>query len=171
MNRFGSYIRMFLVFFIIQTFLFRNLYLSTWVIIFIYPYPLIVLHPTLNKNAGLVIGFLTGLVMDFFYNTTAVHASACTTMMFFRPFLLNYFAPRKGFDDFSKINENFFGEREYWFYLSLMLLVHHLFLFILEAFRIDLIPASIFRGIVSTFTGVIFIYLFKKLFIRRLEEA
>lgn len=171
MSRFGSYLKIFLVFFIIQTFLFRNLYLSTWIIIFIYPYPLIVLHPTLNKNAGLIIGFLTGLMMDFFYNTSALHASACATMMFFRPFLLNYFAPRKGFDDFSKINENFFGEREYWFYLSLMLLIHHLFLFLLEAFRVDLIPAVIFRSIVSTFSGVVFIYLFKKLFIRRLEET
>lgn len=171
MIRYSVYIRIFFVFFLIQTFLFRNLYLSTWVIIFIYPYSLVILHPTLNKNVGLIIGFFTGLMMDFFYNTSAIHASACTTMMFFRPFLLNYFAPRKGYDEFSKLNEEFFGVQEYWIYLSLMMFIHHLFLFLLESFRFDLIPASILRAILSMLAGLIFIYLFKKLFVRRLEET
>ncbi|MCX8080546.1 MAG: rod shape-determining protein MreD [Bacteroidia bacterium] len=169
MNKTIPYIKVFAIVFLIQIFVLRNLDLGGWFIPYIYPYSLIILHPAINRNLGLIIGFIYGLLIDVFYNTSALHAFASTASMFFRPFYLKYFSPRDGFDEFSKINEGFLGTNNYWYYTLIMMFSHHFLLFGLEAFRWDYVLTGMLRSITSLLCGVLFLYIFKKLIFNRIE--
>src|ERR1043166_5831297 len=50
----------------------------------------------------LILGFLTGLVIDTFGNTSGLHAAATTLMAFARPWVLSLVSPR---DDYEKETE------------------------------------------------------------------
>jgi rod shape-determining protein MreD len=58
---------------------------------FIMPLPyllFIILYPVNGNRSGLLItSFLLGLTMDVFSNSGGVHAAACVTLAYFRPYL------------------------------------------------------------------------------------
>jgi len=169
MTAFFSYIQVIFILLFLQTFFFRNLYLGPWFVPFPYVYFFCILPPLFNKNAGLFVGFFGGLLMDVFYNTTAVHAMACCTVMFFRPYVLKQFSPRDGFYEYSRVHPDFMGNSSYWFYLFVLFFIHHFVLFFLEWFRWDITWLVILRGITSAFISLFFVFSLQKIFSHRVE--
>ena len=48
----------------------------------------------------LIIGFLTGLILDYFMMTPGLHAAACLLIAYVRPFIINILTPK----DSSELN-------------------------------------------------------------------
>jgi hypothetical protein len=61
---------------------------------FIMPLPyllFIILYPVNGNRSGLLItSFLLGLTMDVFSNSGGVHAAACVTLAYFRPYIFKF---------------------------------------------------------------------------------
>lgn len=129
-----------------------------------YPYILfIILYPA-NNNRTLFIflSFILGLMVDIFSNSGGVHAAACVTIAFIRPAVLKFAFGMVYEHQTIKFNTTEFSNRITYF--SILIVIHHLILFMLEIFNISNILlvlqktlfSSIFTIILSTLISILF---------------
>jgi hypothetical protein len=99
-------------------------------------YVLVILSLPIEVRPALVLimGFITGLVIDLFSHTIGLHTMSFTLMAFLRPFMLGIIAPRDGYEFGTRASLDDFGWVRYVLYVSPLIFVHHLMLFSLEAF-------------------------------------
>ncbi len=90
MNQVLPNIIRFILLFILQVLLVDNLQFMGWCYPAIYILFLILLPVNLPRWAELIIGFMTGLMMDIFCNTMGIHTAACTFIAFLRPIFINH---------------------------------------------------------------------------------
>jgi len=96
---------------------------------------ILMLPVNINKLLLLVICFLTGLTIDVFSGTAGMHSSACLFIGLIRPSFLNIIAPREGYETTLRLTMQGMGGRTFLVYASVTTLVHHLVLFLIEAFN------------------------------------
>ena len=144
---------------LLQVLIIQNINLSGYFILLPYVLAIIVLPFETDKLIVLFSSFLLGVSIDYFYNSSGLHASACTIMGFARYYVLKYVAPREGYDiGVRPIIEDMGLE---WFirYADTLILVHHFFLFYLEIFRFSEFFRTLLRVILSSIGTFGFIYL------------
>ncbi len=98
----------------------------------------------------LITAFILGLSVDLFTNTLGMHAAATVFMALLRPWILNIFAPRDGYepDTFPRIF--FYGFNWFLRYSLVMVFFHHLALFYIEVFHFQDFLSTFLRVILST---------------------
>jgi rod shape-determining protein MreD len=134
---------------------------------FISPFPyvlFIILYPVNGNKSGLLLtSFLLGLIMDMFSNSGGIHATACLALAYFRPFLFKFSFGLSYEYQTVKLNDVLTPER--FSFILLSVVIHHLVLFILEAFQFSFFWDILLRTVLSTvFTiiiCIIIIYLIK----------
>ena len=107
----------------------------------------------------MINGFLIGFVVDIFNGTPGLNASATVFMSYMRPFIIGI-TTRKS--DIEGKNEPSIGEMgRQWFliYSLLLLVIHNLFLFWMEAFSIKLFGVVLVEVLLSVPISLIFIVL------------
>lgn len=114
-----------------------------WVVPYLYVLFLLMLPLGIPHWEALLIGFVTGLVMDFFSSTPGMHTVACTVMVYARVLMLRAIAPREGYDASDQATIAHMGPAWFITYAGVLVLLHHLVLFFLEVYRFD--------GFLSTF--------------------
>jgi rod shape-determining protein MreD len=130
-----------------------------------YPYLLfIILYPVNGNKSGLLIAsFLLGLTMDMFSNSGGIHATACLILAFFRPYIFKFSFGLSYEYQTIRLNDSLTPER--FSFILLSVVVHHLTLFLLEAFQFSFFWDILLRTLLSTvFTiliCIIIIYLIK----------
>lgn len=82
----------------------------------------------------MLIGFLTGLFIDLFYDTVGVHAIACLVTMFLRPNMVNILMPQGGIESGARPSLRTMGSSWFVPYALVLIFIHHLVLFFVEAF-------------------------------------
>ena len=120
-----------------------------YVVPYLYVLFLLMLPIELPAWAQLIIGALTGLVMDLFSNTPGMHMSACVVMMYARLNLLRLLAPREGYEFGMRPTVPRMGLAWFLTYASLLILAHHLWLFFIELHRFDHFFGTFFRALFS----------------------
>lgn len=145
----GNILR-FVALMLVQVMLLDHLDLANgWVVPYLYVLFIIMLPFETPPWATLLLGFLTGLLMDFFTSTPGMHTSACVLMAYVRIQLLRLLAPREGYE---------FGKRPIiphmglaWFmtFAAVLVVVHHLWLFFVEVYRFDHFFTTLFRALTS----------------------
>ena len=120
----------------VQVLIARNLPLYDVAFCYVYIGFLLFLPIQLPVVAQLLIGLVTGLVIDVFYDTLGIHAAACVLLCYVRPGVLRLLTPRDGYDSADTPNVHRMGY--YWFlpYVLILIFVHHTALFFLEVFGI-----------------------------------
>ncbi|HUR65357.1 MAG TPA: rod shape-determining protein MreD [Chitinophagaceae bacterium] len=88
---------------------------------------------SISRQWLLIIGFLTGLVLDYFTMTPGLHAAACTLVAYVRPFVISVLTPR----DSSEMNYREPSPRAmqwtpYAVYVLVLTLLHHGYMVFLE---------------------------------------
>jgi rod shape-determining protein MreD len=134
---------------------------------FISPFPyllFIILYPVNGNKSGLLItSFLLGLIMDMFSNSGGIHAASCLTLAYFRPYLFKFSFGLSYEYQTVKLNDVLTPER--FSFILLSVVIHHLVLFLLEAFQFSFMWDILLRTTLSTvFTIIIcivIIYLIK----------
>lgn len=114
-----------------------------WVVPYLYVLFLLMLPLETPHWQALLIGFVTGMVMDFFGSTPGLHAVACTVLVYGRSLMLRALSPREGFDPSDRATIAHMGLAWFVTYAGVLVLLHHLVLFFLEVYRFD--------GFLSTF--------------------
>ena len=99
---------------------------------YVYILCLLMMPITLPHSVSMVIGAAVGLVMDIFCNSLGVHTAACILLMFIRPYLIGAIV-----NDKDRLNEQIslraIGMEALIKYVVILVLIHHLTVFLLAA--------------------------------------
>jgi rod shape-determining protein MreD len=130
-----------------------------------FPYILyIILYPVNSNRSGLIVSsFLIGLTMDMFCNSGGIHATACLILAYYRPYIFKFSFGLSYEYQTIKINESLTPER--FSFILVSVLLHHIVLFVFEAFQFrfiwDILLRTLFSSIFTIITSIIIIYLIK----------
>lgn len=127
----------FLGVFLLQVFVLNAIEPGFGIYIMIYPLFIAIMPFNYNIFSVLTISFILGFTIDIFSNTFGLHASAALTTAILRPTLYKYFSPRDGYDNLKQPTILDMGFRWHFMTFGSLLLIHHLWFFGLESFRID----------------------------------
>lgn len=161
---FISLLLSFLAYIVAQVLIFQHIALFGLAIGYLYVGFLLLLPFELAPIALLLIGFFCGLTVDVFYDTPGIHASASVLLSFLRIYLVKQTAPTGGYEAGQLPTIRDMGLRWFLVYSAVLVVAHHLLLFLIEASDFSLVGRSLFRaGISASFTLMLLItvqYLF-----------
>ena len=123
----------FFFYLLIQVMLLKNLVLFNTAFCFLYVAFILFLPIETNVVALMVIGFFTGFLIDIFYDSLGVHASALVTISYLRNYWLGVITPQGGYDANSTPTLEANGAQWFLVYTIPMILLHHIILFLVEA--------------------------------------
>jgi hypothetical protein len=129
-----------------------------------YPYVLFILLFPIGDNRALLIAlsFLLGITLDMFSNSGGMHAAASLVMAYSRPWVLrSVFGVAYEYNTIRIANISF---TERFIYITILVLIHHFVLFLLETFNVSdilyIFKKTLFSGIFTLILCLIFITLF-----------
>ncbi len=117
--------------------------------------------------ALLITAFLLGYGVDSFSNSTGLHAAASVFMAFARPFVIRLVGAPAEYEGNLKPGIAHMGFKWFLAYASLLVFVHHLALFLLEAFRFAEFGMVLLRTVLSSIFTIVLIIITVYLFMPR----
>ena len=153
--------------FFLQVTILNKISISTFVFPYVYILFLFALPKKLPLWLNLITAFTLGLSMDIFNNTFGIHALACTTMIFFKPLLLNSLLPQDLEDENLQANVHNLGVKKYLIYATVLTLIHHFLVFNLEVFSIFNIIETLLKIITSSGISLFLILILQYIFIKK----
>lgn len=160
----------FLALVFLQVFLLKNI--SLYNLSTPYPYILfILLLPFETPNLLLfAMAFLTGLIVDAFYDTPGLHAASCVLLALVRIIFISLTVQKEGFDNEPEPTLSLMGFRWFFTYTVVLTLFHHFFLFNLEVFRFSEIQYTLVRFLLSSIFTIFLMLISGFLFFRKRER-
>jgi hypothetical protein len=144
-----------LIYVLLHIFVARHLVLFNYSFCFIYVGAILFLPVEINLTALLVIGFFTGVAIDSFDNTLGLHASATLLIAYLRPIVIRYQLGQKLTEGRLQLSIRELGLPAFLSYAVLLISIHHIILFLIEAGSISLLPYTFLKIICSVlFTTV-----------------
>ena len=141
----------FLLYLLLQILILRNIVLFDYAFCFVYIAGMLLLPAEVNRTLLLILGFLTGLLVDVFYNTLGMHAAATVLVVYLRPFWIHLQLETKGTAERLEISIDELGVIGYLTFLLPLVFVHHAALFFIEMSHFGMIGYTILRIVASTF--------------------
>ena len=134
---------------LLQVLLFNQLQLLGACHPYIYILCLLMMPITLPHSVDMIIGAVVGLVMDVFCNSLGIHTAACILLMFIRPYVLGGLV-----NDKDRLNEQIsshaIGMEAMIKYVVILVVIHHLTVFLVGAWSWHHIGFAILETIVSS---------------------
>lgn len=161
----------FILLVLLQVIVIQNIHLGSYIILLPYVMVIILLPFETNKLVVLILAFLLGAVVDYFYDSSGLHAAACTTLGFSRYYVLKYISPREGYESGVAPTVDEMGLEWFLRYAGTLVLLHHFTLFYLEVFRFSEFFSTLLRVILSSVGTFALMYLIQFLFFTRLRRA
>jgi rod shape-determining protein MreD len=110
---------------------------------------LLMLPLELPDWATLLVGAITGLVMDLFTSTPGMHTSACVVMAYVRTWMLRLLRPRDGYEFGRQATIGDMGIAWWLTFAGVLILAHHLWLFFVEVYRFSDLGSTLLRSLLS----------------------
>jgi hypothetical protein len=159
--KYGSY---FILIVLIQGLVVNNLQFSMYVNPMIYPVMILMLPFELNILISMLVAFVLGISVDAFSDTFGLNASAALVIGYLRPSLLNIIKPRDGYDPVLLPSIHDMGKLWFLTYAAVLLFIHHIWFFIIEALRFDQIGQILLKTIISLVFSLFLVILFQYIF-------
>jgi rod shape-determining protein MreD len=160
MNSFMKYAGAFVLLITLQLLIFNNIEFSGYVNPFVYVMFILILPVAIPSWILLLLGFLTGFVIDLFCGTLGVHVFATVIAGFARPWVLSLNVTAEGAEAEMSPSSYRSGLRWFLIYTFTVVLVHHLALFLVEIFSLRHFFQTLLRVLLSTAVTTFFIVLF-----------
>ncbi|MEN7547490.1 Rod shape-determining protein MreD [Rapidithrix thailandica] len=158
----------FIAYIILQVVFLKNVALFDIAFCFVYISFILLLPIDINRFTLLVTSFFVGLTIDVFYDSLGIHAAACVLIAYLRTYIINLLQPSGGYDMNAHPTIQELGFQWFVTYSFLLIFIHHLCFFILEASNFELIIHSLSRALASSlFTLSAFIILQFLLYFKR----
>lgn len=151
MNRFTSYTLQFVLLLTFQVLILNNVELAGYMNPYLYIVSILILPANMNRIALMFTGFFIGFFIDIFENSGGLHASACVTLAFVRPFLFSLVAG-PGSTEIERMNIKTLGVGRFMILAAIATFIHHFWLFFLESFSFR----NFFQVIIRTFLSGLF---------------
>ncbi|MCX8020111.1 MAG: rod shape-determining protein MreD [Chitinophagaceae bacterium] len=114
------------------------------------------------------IGFITGLILDYFTVTPGLHAAACCLIAYVRPFLLDLLLPKEVSEmNYKEPSPTSLNWGPYLFYAMVLTLLHHGYLLFLEWLSFGRFLDFVIKVISTTFISLMMILAVELLFPRK----
>ena len=144
----------------------NNIHISSYVFPFVYLLSIFILPKKIPSWLLLVIGFTIGITIDFYSNTSGIHAFATTLIAFIRNNFLDPLSPRDSNDDFEP-NVHTMGLQKHAVYLFSLSFIHHLSVFYLEIFDLTFFFETFGTVLLSSLLTVVLILVLEYIFIKK----
>lgn len=147
----------FILLFLVQGLLLSNVVLLDGKAqIFLYVLFIIMLPFRMSDFLVMLASFLMGLAVDSFYNSPGLHASAAVMLAFVRPYFIRYFTPRDDYEITDTPTISSMGIAWFFKFATVLILVHSLWIFLLEAFSFQSILMTLTKaGLTSLITLIV----------------
>jgi len=123
----------------------------------------------MNRTLQMLLAFLLGFTLDSFRHNPGFHSAACVLIAYVRPFLINILIPQEGAE--SNYEEpsakSLGGFLPYFIYTGTLTLLHHGWLFFLEAWQFGNWWYFITKTLFSTIISLLLIMIAELLFPRK----
>ena len=123
---------------------------------YVYVLCLLMMPITLPHSVDMIIGATAGIIMDIFCNSLGVHTAACILVMFIRPYLIGAIVSDKDRLN-EQINLHTIGMEALVKYVVIMVLIHHLTIFLLAAWSWHHIGFVALETIISSTVTILII--------------
>jgi len=155
----------FIILVLVQVLLFNQIHIFGVGCIFLYIFFVINYPFERNKIYLVIMGFVLGFIIDLFSNTYGLHTFATTLIAYLRPYIIKLYT---GSDDVEMLKRTYSGFNLFFYrYAITMILLHHLTLFMLEAFSFKFILPVLFRTLISTILTTIFLFFVQTISIKK----
>ena len=145
-------------------------HLHQFIVPYIYYLFLLWLPFSVSRIGLLIIGFLTGLALDFFTMTPGLHAAACVLLAYCRPFVINILTPRDPSEfNYREPSPRAMGWTPYLVYVFVLTLFHHGYLTFLEWLSFGTFLEFLIKVIATTAISILLIITTELLFPRRMK--
>ena len=156
----------FIVFVLLQFFVFKGLVLFDSAMVFIYVAFLILLPLNIGKGYLLIIAYVLGCIIDMLYNTGGVHAFACVFVAYFRSIIMVKIVGERDFlTNTTLVPISYLKWNDLAVYSLVMIFIHHGLVLFVEASSFHLFFTLLKKIILSTlltyFIFISFHYLLK----------
>ncbi len=153
---------------VLQGLVFQNLS-SSWekfpyLSVIIFPLFILLLPLRMAKSSIILLGFLIGIAVDFFYNSLGLHAAAAVFTAFIRPYVLMWLEPRGGYNTNYSPTAKRMGISWFLKYSSILMFLHLFFYFSAEAFTFVYILDIMIKTVISFILSMIFILIYQLIF-------
>jgi rod shape-determining protein MreD len=169
MNTLVKNIIRFSLFILVQVFVLDKIHLHQMVTPYLYFLFIIWLPFRMGRTQQMLLAFVLGFVMDSFRHHPGFHTAACVLVAYIRPFLVNLLIPQEGAD--TNYEEPSFkslgGFVPYMIFVGVLTLVHHGWLFLLEAWQFGNIWYFLVKTLLSTALSLFLIIITEMLFTRQ----
>jgi hypothetical protein len=158
-----------LLFILVQVFILNQIPpLHSFVVPYIYYLFILWLPFGTGRFLMMIAGFACGISLDYFTKTPGLHAAPCVLIAYFRPFLINILVPQQGAEmNYREPSIKSLGLAPYLTYVLVLTLLHHTFLFLLEALQFGGVVYFFGKTLVSTFISLVLIIILELLFPRK----
>ena len=159
----------FILLMLVQVFVLDKIQLHQLVTPYIYFLFILWLPFRLGRNWQMIIAFALGFTLDSFQHHYGFHAAACVLIAYFRPFLINLFIPQEGADtNYEEPSiKSMGGMMPYLIFTGVLTLIHHTWLFFLEAWQFGDIWYFFVKTFLSTLISLLLVLITELIFSRK----
>jgi hypothetical protein len=125
---------------------------------------------TISRLGLLLIGFVTGLILDYFTQTPGLHAAACVLIAYARPFVISILIPKDTAEfNYREPSPRGMGWAPYAVYVIVLTLMHHTYLVLLEWLDFGTFLDFLIKIFATTGISLLLIFTAELLFPRKLK--
>jgi rod shape-determining protein MreD len=122
----------------------------------------------MGRRTQMLLAFALGFALDSFTNTYGLHTAPCVLIAYLRPFVINLLISQEGTEsNYNEPSIQSMGFTPYLTYLVIFTLIHHSFLFFLQALQTGGYVYFTLKALSSTAISLLLIMLVELLFVRK----
>jgi hypothetical protein len=167
MRRYLKYVLIFIVLVLLQVLVLNRINFSGYINPYLYVLFILILPFETPGWLLLISSFLIGFSVDIFSNTLGMNAAASVFMAFCRPLVIRLVTTPREFEPNMEPGIRDIGFRWFLSYSLILIFLHHLVLFYLEAFSFTQFFSTLLRATLSTVFTLALVILSQYLFFMR----
>lgn len=152
---------------LLQVLIIDNIRLGNFIHPYVYVLYIMLLPFDTPKWKLIINGFIMGFTIDIFSGTPGLNAAATVLMAYLRPNIIGLTTRKSDIEDKTAPSVTEMGLQWFLVYSILLLIIHNLTLFLLEAFSFRLfgivLLETLLSVLISAFVIILVIYVFKPL--------
>jgi hypothetical protein len=125
---------------------------------------------SVSRLGLLIVGFLTGLLLDYFMMTPGLHAAACLLIAYVRPILINILTPKEVAEfNYREPSPKAMQWTPYAVYVFILTLLHHSYMVFLEWLDVGNFLDFIIKVVSTTAISLLLIFTAELLIPRKMK--
>ncbi len=128
--------------------------------LFIYPLFILLIPLKTKRFLLILVAFITGIIVDMFYDTPGLHAGSLVFMAYMRRYILKFLEPVEGYNVDTSPTIWTFGLDWFLIYSSVLVFLNLLWYFSMEAFSFQYTSIVLLRTIFSFIFSEVIIVLY-----------